>query len=71
MRLQGSNVQTEGVVIRPFVKTSEIFKEVLCVPSQLDKKTSKNLKVILPRHFQLGSLIMMYLLDSFSRQKDF
>lgn len=71
MRLQGNNVQTEGVVIRPFVKTSEIFKAVLCVPSQLDEKTSKNLKGILPRHFQLGSLIMMYLLDSLSRQKDF
>lgn len=71
MRLEGSNVQTEGVVIRPLVKTSEIFKEVLWVPSQLDKKTSKNLNGILLRHFQLGSLIMMYLLDSFSRQKDF
>ena len=71
MRLRGSNVQTEVVVIRPFVKTSEIFKAVLCVPSQLRKKTSKNLKGILPRHFKLGSMIMIYLLDSLSRQKDF
>lgn len=43
------------MVIRPFVKTSEIFKAVLCVPSQLGKKTSKTLKGILPRHFKLGS----------------
>ena len=43
------------MVIRPFVKTSEIFKAVLCVPSQLGRKTSKNLEGILLRHFKLGS----------------
>ena len=48
--------------MKPFIKTSEIFKAVLCVPSQLGKKTSKNLKGI----YFLGILswevmIMIYL----------
>lgn len=37
MRPRGSNVQLEGIVLRPFIKTSETFMAVLCAPYQLDK----------------------------------
>lgn len=39
MRLQDSSIQTEVVVIRPFVKTSKIFKAMPSIPSKLGKKT--------------------------------